>query len=123
MITGVRLSELAVGEPILGASWEYKEKTGKEAVIKRLEDQFYYASYIGFKYVIDTVRPQIDANGRLSANYSGVYGDVWTFDERMTEYRRLAAQTGLTVILEVEFTVQVTDDNVDEYIRFIRYTR
>lgn len=119
MIAGVRLSEIAVGEPILGISWEYKELTGKDAVIKRLEDQFYNASYLGFKYVIDTIRPMIDANGRLTMQNNGVFGDIWTFEERMDEYRRLSSSEKISVLLELEFTVQVTDANVDEYIRFI----
>ena len=55
MITGVRLTQLELGEPLLGASWEYKTLTGKEAVEKRLDDIFYNASYLGFNLIIDTI--------------------------------------------------------------------
>ena len=119
MITGVRLSELAIGSPILSASWEYKELTGKDAVIKRLEDQFYHASYLGFTYVIDTIRPNITSNGRLTLENNGINGDIWTFEERMAKYHEFASANHMTVMLEVEFTVQVTENNVDEYVRFI----
>ena len=118
MITGVRFSHLAVGEPLLGAAWEYKGLTGKAAVIKRLEDIFYNASFMGFNYIVDTVKPMIGVDGKLTLVNNGVYGDLWTFDERMKEYERLCASTGITLLLEFEFPTEVTEDNVDEYIRF-----
>ena len=119
MITGVRLSELAVGEPILSTSWEYKNLTGKDAAIKRLEDQFYHASYLGFTYIVDTIRPNITANGKLTVENNGINGDIWSFDERTNKYHELAQSTDMALMFEIEFTVQVTENNVDEYIRFI----
>ncbi len=37
MYSGVRLSQLAVGEPLLNVNWEYKELKGKAAVEVLLE--------------------------------------------------------------------------------------
>ena len=70
MYSGVRLSQLAVGEPLLNVNWEYKELKGKAAVAKRFEDVIYNASYLGFTYLIDTVRPQVDESGN-AANLNG----------------------------------------------------
>ena len=119
MYTGVRLSTLAVGEPLLSASWIYKDKTGIEAVEERLEDQFYQASYLGFKYIIDTIRPQINASNRLTLANNGINGDIWSFEDRMALYRKLSLKTGIIVVFEIEFTVEVTNTNVDEWVRFI----
>ena len=82
MITGVRLTQLELGEPLLGASWEYKTLTGKEAVEKRLDDIFYNASYLGFNLIIDTIKPEIDANGKLITNHvfsiaEDLEGQIW----------------------------------------------
>jgi hypothetical protein len=117
MITGVRLSQLAVGEPLLGASWEYKTLTGKAAVIKRLEDLFYNAKYMGFNFIIDTIKPQIDANGKLTLINNGVHGDIWTFQERINKYKELCENTGMTLLLEVDFP-NIDSTNVYNYAEF-----
>ena len=119
MIAGIRLSELAIGSPLLSTSWEYKGYTGKEAVKLRLKEQFQNAGRLGFKYIIDTIRPNITSKGRLTLENNGINGDIWTFDERMECYHQYAKEEDLTVVLELEFTVQVTENNVDEYARFI----
>lgn len=118
MITGVRLSQLAIGEPLLGVSWEYKTLTGKAAVVKRLEDLFYNAKYMGFNFVIDTIKPQLDAHGKLTLANNGVHGDVWTFQERMAKYKELCRSTEMTLLIEVEFPTNVNSSNVYEYATF-----
>ena len=118
MYSGVRLSQLAVGEPLLNVNWEYKELKGKAAVEKRFEDVIYNASYLGFTYIVDTVRPQINEDGKLTLKNNGVGGDIWTFDERMTKYRDMCASTGIKLVLEFEFPTSITLANVDLYKKF-----
>ena len=119
MITGFRLSHLADGEPLLGRAWEYKGKTGIEAAIKRLEDEFFNASYIGFTYVIDTIIPMIDGNGDFTLENNGVQGNVWSLDARLTEYKRLCEACHFDMVLEFQFPVEVTAANLNKYINFI----
>ena len=118
MYSGVRLSQLAVGEPLLNVNWEYKELKGKAAVEKRFEDVIYNASYLGFTYLIDTVRPQVDESGNLTLKNNGVGGDIWTFEDRMTIYKNMCASTGMKLVLEFDFPTTVTLDNVELYKKF-----
>lgn len=118
MITGVRLTQLAIGEPLLGASWEYKTLKGKDAVVKRLEDIFYNAKYMGFNFIIDTIKPQLDGENKLTLDNNGIYNNIWTFKERIAKYRELCLGLGLQLLIEVDFPTNVTSDNVTEYANF-----
>ena len=119
MITGFRLSHLADGEPLLGRAWEYKDKTGIDAAVKRLEDEFFNASYIGFTYVIDTIIPMVNGDGDFTLENNGLHGDIWTLDKRLKEYQRLCYACHFNMVLEFQFPVEVTASNVNKYADFI----
>ena len=52
MISGVRLTQLSHGEPLLSTAWSYNNLYGVDAVEKRLEDLFNNAQYLGFNFII-----------------------------------------------------------------------
>lgn len=117
MYVGIRLSELAVGEPLLSITWEHQKLIGKDAVILRLEEQFAYASQLGVKYIIDTIRT-IKNSTKLAID-EGINGDIWTINERLDKYQELSTKYNINVVLEIDLAGIVTDDNVDSYYQFI----
>lgn len=118
MITGVRLTQLAKGEPLLGTSWSYKGVYGVEAAERRLDDLFFMAKYLGFNYIIDTIKPQFDNKGNLCLEHNGVYGNDWTLERRLGLYQQLSRKTEMQVFLEIDFPTNVTEDN---YLQFANY--
>jgi hypothetical protein len=112
MKTGVRLTQLNHGEPILGTSWSYENKKGVEAAQNRLDDLFYMAKYLGFTHIIDTINPTLNSNGELSLKDNGLYGDEWSFSQRMNLYRQYSEKNDLTILLEINFPTQITENNL-----------
>lgn len=117
MYVGMRLSELAVGEPLLNIAWTHAQLTGKEAVQKRLTEQFDYLAYLGINYIIDTIKT-VKKSGRLAID-PGIRGDVWTVSEKLEQYRQLANKLKINVVLEIDLAGDVTESNVNDYCQFI----
>jgi hypothetical protein len=118
MITGVRLTQLANGEPLLGTSWSYNDLLGIDAVEKRLEDLFYFAKIAGFNTIIDTIKPQLDINGVLTLENNGLYSDQWTIYRRLELYQRFSINNKINVMLEIDFPGIVNESNYIEYGNF-----
>lgn len=126
MITGVRLTQLANGEPLLSSSWNYKNLSGVEAVEKRLEDLFYIAKHLGFNLIIDTIKPQsiIINEGQeneveiLHLNNNGQNGDIWPFDRRIKLYEIYKNQANIELLMEVEFPNRLTSKNLEVYANY-----
>ena len=118
MYTGIRLSNLALGEPLLNSYYEYNGKKGKDAVIERLHDQFFKIYNLGIEYVIDTITIK-NTNSILSL-YQGINGDIWTLDERLQLYQQYAQQYKVNIVLEIDFS-DVTNTNVNDYCNTILY--
>jgi hypothetical protein len=118
MITGVRLTQLANGEPLLGTSWSYKGVYGVEAAERKLDDLFFMAKYLGFNYIIDTINPQFDSKGQLTLEHNGCYGDTWTLERRLELYQQYTRKTDMQIFLEVDFPCNVTEEN---YMQFANY--
>lgn len=117
MDSGVRLTALAENIPLLHTVWEYKEKTGIDAGEQYLYDQFEQASILGFNYIIDTITITSSSTNHLSINK--IDEDIWPFSQRIKKYKEYSEQFNINVVLELDFSVTVTYNNVDEYIRFI----
>ncbi|MFW6014940.1 MAG: hypothetical protein ACOCRK_00720 [bacterium] len=119
MNTGVRLTQLAKGEPLLGMNWTYMGLNGIEAVDKRLEELFIEARRIGFNYIIDTIRIQ-EVDNKIEI-YEGVYGSNsdWKFNSRIESYRIYSMQNRLKVLLEIDVENYITNENWKKYADFI----
>ena len=117
MYSGVRLTALAENIPLLHTVWEYKEKTGIGAGEQYLYDQFEQASILGFNYIIDTIKVVSSATNRLYINK--IDDSIWSFNDRMQKYKEYSEKFNINVVIELDFSVAVTYNNVDEYIRFI----
>jgi len=115
MITGVRLTQLANGEPLLGSAWHYKNLSGVDAVKTRLSDLFNITQDLGFEFIIDSIKPNLNIDGQLTLDNNGAYGDLWSFSERISMYKNLLEKTGLNIILEVDFPTFITDTNWKQY--------
>lgn len=115
MITGVRLTQLANGEPLLGTAWYYKNLSGVEAAQQKLQDLFDIAQDIGFEFIIDSIKPILNVNGELTLENQGAYGDIWSFNERANAYESLLTRTGLNIVVEVEFPTIITSENWQTY--------
>jgi hypothetical protein len=123
MISGVRLTQLAHGEPLLGIVSDYKDETGTsltrvEYAEKRLHDLFYYAKQVGFNFIIDTITPNIDNFQQLNLSNMGYYGEQWTFERRMELYQRYSEEIGIEVLLEIDFPTIITTANVYPFADF-----
>ena len=117
MITGVRLTQLAHGEPLIGASWSYKNLYGVSAVEQRLEDLFNAAQYLGFNFIIDTITPQLTSQGLLTLDNNGIYGDQWSIERRLELYKTYSFQTGIQLLIEVDFPGDI-NSNIDYYAQY-----
>lgn len=115
MITGVRLTQLANGEPLLGTAWYYKNLSGIYAAKQRLQDLFDIAQDMGFEFIIDSIKPILNVEGELTLENQGAYSDIWPFNERASAYESLLRRTGLNIIVEIEFPTIITDDNWQKY--------
>jgi hypothetical protein len=111
MITGIRLTQLANGEPLLGTAWNYRNLSGVDAAKMRLEDMFEIAQDLGFEFIIDTIKPTLNIDGELTLDNNGAYSDIWPFQERIAMYKKMCEQTGLNIFIEIDFPTIVTDDN------------
>ena len=118
MYTGIRLSNLAIGEPLLNQNYEYNGKIGKEAIIERLHDQFLKIYNLGIKYVIDTII--IQENNSILSLYQGIGGNVWSLAERLQLYQQFAEEYNLSIVLEIDMST-VTSTNVNQYCNVILY--
>jgi hypothetical protein len=115
MITGVRLTQLANGEPLLGTAWYYKNLSGAEAAQQKLQDLFDIVQDIGFEFIIDSIKPILNVNGELTLENQGAYGDIWSFNERANAYESLLTRTGLNIVVEIEFPTIITSENWQTY--------
>ena len=118
MYTGIRLSNLALGEPLLNQNYEYNGKTGKDAITERLHDQFFKIYNLGIKYVIDTII--IQNNNSILSLYPGIGGDIWTLDERLQLYQKYAEQYNISIVVEIDIS-NITASNVNQYCNTILY--
>ena len=118
MYTGIRLSNLAVGEPLLNQNYEYSGKVGKEAIVERLHDQFLKIYSLGIQYVIDTII--IQENNSVLSLYQGIGGNVWPIAERLQLYQQFAEEYNLSIVLEIDMST-VTSANVNQYCNTILY--
>lgn len=115
MITGVRLTQLANGEPLLSSPWHYNNLSGINAVQERLSDLFSIAQEIGFEFIIDTIKPTLMPNGELTLANNGAYGNLWSFTERINLYELLLIKYKLNILMEIEFPTIITDNNWQIY--------
>ena len=120
MISGVRLTQLDHGEPLLGTSLTYNGYTGIQAAEKRLEKLFSIIHYFGFDFVIDTINPEEDTNGEVHLNNNGLYGHIWSFDERMAMYRKYQSLYGFKLVIEVNVPNNLNESNWKKYAEFIK---
>lgn len=120
MISGVRLTQLSHGEPLLGSSFSYDGLYGVQAVEKRLENLFNVINYFGFNFVIDTINPQEDIDGNIHLNNNGLYGHIWSFEERMTIYRKYQSLFGFKLVMEINFPSNLNELNWKKYSEFIK---
>lgn len=120
MISGVRLTQLDHGEPLLGTSLTYNGYTGVQAAEKRLEKLFSVINFFGFDFVIDTINPEEDANGTIHLNNNGLYGHIWSFEQRMIMYRKYQSLYGFRLVIEVNPPSNLNESNWKKYAEFIK---
>jgi len=118
MRTGIRLTCLKNGDPLLGEVWIYKNLTGEEAIQQKLNDLFIHINKLKFTDVIDTIQINKNANNQLYVGNSGINGDLWPMEKRMDTYHQLCGEYNLNLILEIEFPTAVTDLNVNSYAQY-----
>lgn len=118
MRTGIRLTFLKNGEPLLGESWEYKGETGVDAVQIKVEDAFWHVNKLHITDVIDTIQIAKDNNNTLYVPNSGVNGDIWPIAQRIDQYYQLCGIYELNMVVELEFPTMITQYNVQQYASF-----
>ena len=117
MRSGIRLTQLAIGEPLLLTNWSYKNLTGVPAVEQRLWDLFGYAKHSGFNNIIDTIKPEYK-NREIILEDTGLGGDIWGFSRRMELYESCSKMHKLDVVLEIDFPYVITESNWQEFADF-----
>ena len=118
MITGVRLTQIAGGEPIIDMPWRFQGHTNLlESTEARLDYLFTEARKIGFNYVIDTIKLKL-INGKFAID-QGVNSDFWSFDSRMLRYRMNQEKNLIKLLFEIDFSNLVNEDNWVECANFI----
>ena len=116
----MRLTYLAVGDPLLGQVWQYKTLDGVEAIEQKVSDSFFLMSKLCVTDVVDTIYLGTDAAGQLTLPNTGVNGDVWPMIRRMECYRRgLIDYPGRDLLLEIELPTVVTDVNWRRYAALV----
>lgn len=118
MRTGIRLTCLKNGDPLLGEVWIYKNLSGEEAIQQKLEDLFLHINKLKFTDVIDTIQINKNANNQLYVGNSGINGDLWPMSKRMDTYYKLCGEYNLNLLLEIEFPTAVNDLNVNAYAQY-----
>lgn len=120
MISGVRLTQLAYGEPLLGIDWNYKGFYGKNAVQERLKDLFYNAKNLGFNFIIDTINPTLNIDNEFSVENNGLYSNIWTFEERISSYRKFQNDLNIKLLLEINFPCVIDESNYKTFAYFCK---
>ena len=116
----MRLTYLAVGDPLLGQVWQYKTLDGVEAIEQKLQDSFFLMDKLNVTDVIDTLYIGLDELGALTLPNTGVNGSVWPMIRRMECYRtQLQRFENMELLLEIELPTVVTDMNRQRYTQLV----
>jgi len=117
---GMRLTYIAVGDPLLGQVWHYKTLSGVEAIEQKLSDSFFLMSKLSVTDVVDTIYLGVNELGELKLPNTGVNGDVWPVIKRMECYRSaLLEYREMKLLMEIELPTVVTDFNCDRYAELV----
>ncbi len=116
----MRLTYLAVGDPLLGQVWQYKTLDGVEAIEQKFQDSFFLMDKLGVTDVIDTLYLGVDELGELTLPNTGVNGGVWPMIRRLECYRtQLQRFENMELLLEIELPTVVTDINYQRYAQLV----
>lgn len=118
MIAGVRLTQIANGEPILSTSWRFEQDMSLvESAEARLNYLFNEAKKIGFTYIIDTIKLDY-INGQWEKKM-GTNNYTWTFNRRMEQYRLNQRRSGIKILFEIDFKDKINKHNWEECADYI----
>ena len=92
MKTGIRFTCLKNGDNLLGQNWEYKGKTGVEAIQEKLNTMFYLVDDLSIDYIIDTLYIGKGSTNDLYLPNTGINGDLWPVIERLQQYQQLSSK-------------------------------
>ena len=118
MKTGIRFTCLKNGDNLLGQNWEYKNKTGVDAVKEKLNTLFYLTDDLSVDYIIDTLQLGKGSANDLYLPNTGINGDLWSITERMEQYEKLSSQYNKQLVIELEFPTYVTEYNYQQYAQY-----
>ena len=118
MKTGIRFTCLKNGDNLLGQNWEYKGKTGVEAIQEKLNTMFYLVDDLSIDYIIDTLYIGKGSANDLYLPNTGINGDLWPVIERLQQYQQLSSKYNKKILIELEFPTDVTEYNYQQYAQY-----
>ena len=118
MKTGIRFTCLKNGDNLLGQNWEYKGKTGVEAIQEKLNTMFYLVDDLSIDYIIDTLYIGKGSANDLYLPNTGINGDLWPVIERLQQYQQLSSKYNKKILIELEFPTDVAEYNYQQYAQY-----